>query len=130
MTKREHWFFRPSSVVMNMFSFLVPCTRMQTHSRLERPRMNHQVPDHVIPAVERALAGSEGHALVFLPGEGEVNAAIREFKKKNLKNCEALPLMGGMPPEEQDKVMMFDDRSGTKRMIVFCTNVAETSLTV
>jgi HrpA-like RNA helicase len=88
------------------------------------------VPEHVIPAVEQALAKSEGHALVFLPGEGEVNAAIREFRKKNFKNCEALPLMGGMPPEEQDKVMMFDDRGGTKRMIVFCTNVAETSLTV
>jgi len=45
---------------------------------------------------------------------------------------EPLPLHGQLQPEEQDKVMKFHDEPGNKdrRMIVFCTNVAETSLTV
>ncbi|UJR06677.1 hypothetical protein I4U23_010963 [Adineta vaga] len=56
---------------------------------------------------------SEGHYDGFIP-----------------KDCVALPLYGSMSLEEQDKVLNFDDENEKRRMVVFCTNVAETSLTI
>ncbi|CAF1053309.1 unnamed protein product [Didymodactylos carnosus] len=84
--------------------------------------------NHLIPLVLKTInTYKEGHTLVFLSGQREIELAIREFKKSIPHNCIALPLYGSLSPEEQDKVLQYNSK---ERMIVFCTNVAETSLTV
>lgn len=72
----------------------------------------------------------EGHCLVFLPGSNEVDNALRQFTKDACHEWIGFPLYGSLPPEEQTKVLNFDDCNGTLRMVIFCTNIAETSLTV
>jgi HrpA-like RNA helicase len=71
-----------------------------------------------------------GNCLVFLPGSLDVDRAVKHFAREAPKNFFALPLYGGLPPEEQMRVMEFNDQGGSHRMVVFCTNVAETSITV
>jgi len=83
--------------------------------------------ENVVKALE---THKEGNCLVFLPGSTEVDKALRRFKVVAQKEWIGLPLYGSLPPEEQARVMSFDDEGGTLRMVVFCTNVAETSLTV
>lgn len=80
--------------------------------------------------IESLKKHKEGHCLVFLPGSNEVDDALRQFAKEACTEWVGLPLYGSLPPEEQSKVLNFDDCDGTLRMIVFCTNIAETSLTV
>eukprot|EP00029_Vermamoeba_vermiformis_P009953 TRINITY_DN512_c0_g2_i1.p1 TRINITY_DN512_c0_g2~~TRINITY_DN512_c0_g2_i1.p1 ORF type:complete len:2506 (-),score=-35.58 TRINITY_DN512_c0_g2_i1:398-7915(-) len=72
----------------------------------------------------------EGHCLVFLPGSAEVDKAVKTFRKVAPSEWIPLPLYGSLPPEEQNRVLTFDDQDSSLRMVVFCTNIAETSLTV
>ena len=72
----------------------------------------------------------EGHCLVFLPGSGEVDNALCQFSNEANPEWIGLPLYGNLPPEQQNRVLNFDDCGGTLRMVIFCTNIAETSLTV
>jgi pre-mRNA-splicing factor ATP-dependent RNA helicase DHX15/PRP43 len=76
----------------------------------------------------------DGHCLVFLPGSSEIDKAIKQFRQHEEYELEweTFPLYGGMPPEEQQRIFEYpsDGLNGSKRMIIFCTNVAETSLTV
>eukprot|EP01105_Mastigella_eilhardi_P013094 TRINITY_DN297_c0_g1_i6.p1 TRINITY_DN297_c0_g1~~TRINITY_DN297_c0_g1_i6.p1 ORF type:complete len:2532 (+),score=507.88 TRINITY_DN297_c0_g1_i6:500-8095(+) len=90
------------------------------------------VQNYVVPTVLEQLKHSEGHTLVFLPGQAEIEKAIQEFSRKAPPCFVSLPLFGSLPPEEQKKVLDFDayPSNKDKRMVVFCTNVAETSLTV
>ena len=83
---------------------------------------------HVVPSVIDLYPQHQGHILVFLPGQGEIERALRIFKSKPLGNCIALPLYGSQSPEDQEKVIKFNEKN--RRMVVFCTNVAETSLTI
>jgi hypothetical protein len=98
-----------------------------------------EIREHVVPSVAQAMRQRpEGHALVFLPGKAEIETALRAFPAaaaaEGFDDDElvALPLYGQLPPEEQDRVLNFDrdEASDGARMVVFCTNVAETSLTV
>ena len=66
--------------------------------------------------------------LFFLPGQAEIEKALKIFNSKIPDDCIALPLYGSQSPEDQEKVIKFNEES--KRMVVFCTNVAETSLTI
>jgi pre-mRNA-splicing factor ATP-dependent RNA helicase DHX16 len=95
---------------------------------------NNLVADHVIPCLVEALKEhKEGHTLVFLPGQHEITTALKHLstvRDEVLSNVVALPLYGSLPPEEQDKIMTFDLRGNDERMVVFCTNIAETSLTI
>lgn len=87
--------------------------------------------EELIPKVVDILEKNpEGNCLVFLPGAGEIDNAVRKFNLCAKNNWVSFPLYGSLPPEEQALVMAFDDQNNTLRMIVFCTNVAETSLTV
>eukprot|EP00727_Mastigamoeba_balamuthi_P010655 m51a1_g6211 putative isoform a (2108) ;mRNA; r:161857-169489 len=115
------------------------------------------VRNHVVPTVLRVMRERpSGHALVFLPGQSEIEAAIREFDRSvqsaskasataaasgdNIGNLvldtkakiEALALYGSMPPEQQQLVLDYDasHASTGARVAIFCTNVAETSVTV
>ncbi|CAF2799448.1 unnamed protein product [Rotaria sp. Silwood2] len=83
---------------------------------------------HIVPSVIELYPKHEGHTLVFLPGQGEIERALRIFKSKLPDDCTALSLYGSQSPEDQEKVIKFNQKD--KRMVVFCTNVAETSLTI
>eukprot|EP01122_Echinamoeba_exundans_P000205 TRINITY_DN10180_c0_g1_i1.p1 TRINITY_DN10180_c0_g1~~TRINITY_DN10180_c0_g1_i1.p1 ORF type:complete len:914 (+),score=96.79 TRINITY_DN10180_c0_g1_i1:460-3201(+) len=80
--------------------------------------------------LESLTLRSAGNCLVFLPGSLDVDRAVKHFSRVAPPNFVSLPLYGSLPPEEQLRVMDFDDHAGSLRMVVFCTNVAETSITV
>ncbi|CAF4950088.1 unnamed protein product [Rotaria sp. Silwood1] len=86
------------------------------------------IESHIVPSVVESYPKHEGHTLVFLPGQGEIEKALKIFKSKLPDDCIALSLYGSQSPEEQEKVINFNEKG--KRMVVFCTNVAETSLTI
>eukprot|EP00767_Chilomastix_cuspidata_P004986 gnl/Chilomastix_cuspidata/5171.p1 GENE.gnl/Chilomastix_cuspidata/5171~~gnl/Chilomastix_cuspidata/5171.p1 ORF type:complete len:2662 (-),score=815.92 gnl/Chilomastix_cuspidata/5171:472-8457(-) len=72
----------------------------------------------------------EGNVLCFLQGTKEIDCAVRMFSAVCPGNVDVFPLYGSLAPEKQQQVMQYDDQKGTRRMVAFCTNVAETSLTV
>ncbi|PAA84961.1 hypothetical protein BOX15_Mlig016460g2 [Macrostomum lignano] len=90
------------------------------------------IKSHLVPSLIKALRDhSDGYALVFLPGEREIQQAIKAFQQQQTEdNCVALPLYGSLPREEQVKVLDFKPSQDSDRLVVFCTNVAETSLTI
>ncbi|CAF1002038.1 unnamed protein product [Rotaria sordida] len=83
---------------------------------------------HIVPSIVELYPHHQGHTLVFLPGQGEIEQALKIFKSMLPDDCVALPLYGSQSPEDQEKVIKFNETD--KRMVVFCTNVAETSLTI
>ncbi|CAF3685159.1 unnamed protein product, partial [Adineta steineri] len=83
---------------------------------------------HIVPSIIELYPQHEGHTLVFLPGQSEIERALKIFKSKLPDDCIPLSLYGSQSPEDQEKVIKFNEKD--KRMIVFCTNVAETSLTI
>ena len=87
--------------------------------------------DHLTKVILEQYKQHSGHMLVFLPGQRDIEKAIRLFETQIPEDCVALPLFGSLSPEEQDQVLQFDEGStGERRMVVFCTNIAETSLTI
>ena len=85
---------------------------------------------HVIPTVLRLVPQYQGHTLVFLHGQREIEQALKLFHRDVPDGCVGLALYGSLSSEEQQKVLNFDDENSQRRMVVFCTNVAETSLTI
>ncbi|KAL0231546.1 hypothetical protein GEMRC1_010950 [Eukaryota sp. GEM-RC1] len=81
-----------------------------------------------------------GHVLVFMSSIRGIEDSIKAFQRLcddlDLTHIDAKPLHGKLTPEEQKEVLTYDldnddDSDGTtRRMVCFCTNVAETSLTV
>ncbi|KAF0684383.1 Aste57867_23618 [Aphanomyces stellatus] len=72
-----------------------------------------------------------GHCLVFLPGQNEIDQAIKLFERdRDTATWVTKALYGGLPHDKQAEVLAFNNDGGRLRMICFCTNVAETSLTV
>ncbi len=71
-------------------------------------------------------AGQARDALVFLSGEREIFNLARELRTRLSDRWELLPLYARLPASEQQRVFS----SSSKRRLVLCTNVAETSLTV
>jgi HrpA-like RNA helicase len=100
-----------------------------------RPQSDDSTETHIEFAVDTALqfynSHHEGNILVFLSGKEEIKEALEKFSLNIPDNCVALPLYGSLPTEELNKVLRFDEVSNNGcRMVVFCTNVAETSLTI
>jgi ATP-dependent helicase HrpB len=91
--------------------------------RDERP-----IAEQAADAVEQILhAGESGDILVFMPGMGEINAAINALHAVRAHGHLALiPLHGELPPEDQDRAFAPNSR----RKVVVATNVAETSVTI
>lgn len=81
----------------------------------------------IAQAAQRALKESEGDALVFLPGAGEIRSAQR-LLEKTLPDVAVRPLYGDLPSSEQDLALAPDARQ--RRKIILATNIAQTSLTV
>ena len=75
-------------------------------------------------AVSRALAETDGDVLCFLPGEGEIRRALETMPSR--PDCDAMPLYGSLPKDEQDRVFLPSPR----RKVILATSIAETSLTV
>lgn len=81
----------------------------------------------VAATVPKALRGTAGHVLVFLPGVGEIMRCERELAGDAQRQGHAVEtLFGDMPPERQDRVLGDTGR----RKVILATNVAETSLTI
>jgi len=83
-----------------------------------------------VPLFQEILKGSEGHLLVFLPGEGEIKRWQKILAEQNWgERVEVLPLYGSMPLEKQSQVI--SPAAGIKhRRIILATDIAETSLTI
>ena len=118
--------------------YLAPCHTLSSAGRtfpvsveyLPRP-LGDRTPVWEAAADElAALApGSEGDALVFMPGAYEISRTIGEIRaRKELRDFVALPLHGELPPNEQDAAVL--RVPGGPRKVVVATNVAETSLTI
>ncbi|MFB4204247.1 helicase-related protein [Arhodomonas sp. KWT2] len=84
---------------------------------------SRELKTRLAPAVERALAETEGHVLVFLPGRGEIADAARALGGVQ---AEVIALHAGAPAADQRRAL---SPEGPRRVIL-ATNVAETSLTV
>jgi ATP-dependent helicase HrpB len=77
-------------------------------------------------AVGDALGRTGGQVLCFLPGAGEIRAAITEIVREHRGSVEVVPLHGSLTAQEQDAALA----PAPARRVVVATNIAETSLTV
>ncbi len=69
----------------------------------------------------------DGNFLIFMPGSYEIYRTIRAIENAGYaKKFDVLPLHGELSIDMQDKVL----EESTKRKVIVCTNIAETSLTV
>jgi HrpA-like RNA helicase len=66
----------------------------------------------------------KGDILVFLPGEREITAVVRELERN--QHLAVFPAYGQLPSHELRKIFR---RTG-KRKVVVATNIAETSITI
>jgi ATP-dependent RNA helicase DHX8/PRP22 len=80
--------------------------------------------------VHKSNPPGDGHILVFLTGQEDIEKAIRGFQKHTATDNAvlALPLHGKLPPEETEKV--FANVVPGVRKVIFATNQAETSITI
>ncbi|CAF3679582.1 unnamed protein product [Rotaria socialis] len=85
---------------------------------------------HVIPTLYRLYSKHDGHTLIFLSGQRDIEKALQIFNSNIPNGCVALPFYGSLSPEEQNQVLEFDRRQPNKRMVVFCTNILESSFTL
>ncbi len=87
-------------------------------------------PVHELAAdkVERIVeAGWDGDILVFMPGKGEIQAALGALAAARLgERVSLIPLHGELGPDDQDRAF----QPSPLRKIVVSTNVAETSVTI
>jgi ATP-dependent helicase HrpB len=84
----------------------------------------------VVRAIARALDGSTGDLLVFLPGAGEIRRVERRLIDDRMvgPRVDVRPLYGELAPGDQDAALAPADAG--RRKIVLATNIAETSLTI
>ncbi|CAF3984056.1 unnamed protein product [Adineta steineri] len=94
-------------------------------------KKDDSVEEHAVNTLRRLYNQHQGTTLVFLPGQREIERAIELFKVNLPDKCFPFPLYAALSSEEQDQVLQFDEGiNGERRMVVFCTNIAETSLTI
>lgn len=68
-----------------------------------------------------------GDILAFMSSKEDISFVIDNLSKLRLDRCLVLPLYGGIPMEDQEKI--FTEYPG-KRKIIVATNIAETSITI
>lgn len=71
---------------------------------------------------------TEGDALVFLPGRGEIQSCLHALRAVMPPDVEVLPLHGSLSPRDIERALG-NARRGVRR-ITLATNIAETSLTL
>ncbi|CAF4253095.1 unnamed protein product [Rotaria socialis] len=105
--------------------------RLHDVSIVYNPKLKGSIEEHAISTLLTLYARCQGHTLVFLPGSREIQRAIEIFNSKIPADCVALPLYAALSAEEQNRVLQFDEDANNEiRMVVFCTNIAETSVTI
>ncbi|MER3482157.1 MAG: ATP-dependent helicase HrpB [Meiothermus sp.] len=85
------------------------------------------LPGTVAAAVARALAGSDGDVLVFLPGVSEI-ARTQTLLSERHPDVLIRPLYGDLPLSAQQEAIVPDEQG--RRKVVLSTSIAETSLTI
>ena len=75
--------------------------------------------------VARAVAGTKGGVLAFLPGEGEIRRVMAALTGR-VGDTELRPLYGALPFKDQQAAL----RPTERRKVVLATSIAETSLTI
>ena len=94
-------------------------------------RVRESIEERVVSTILQRYDQHQGNIVAFFSGQREIENAIELFQRKAPNNCTALPLYSSLSPEEQDLVLKFDEGPNKEnRMVVFCTNIAETSLTI
>ncbi len=79
-------------------------------------------------AVRRAMAETDGDALVFLPGAGEIRRTEERLREGLPTDVDLAPLFGALPAAEQDRAIAPSPTG--RRKVVLATDIAETSLTI
>jgi ATP-dependent helicase HrpB len=82
--------------------------------------------ENTVPVIRQALREQKGDLLVFLPGIGDINRALKMLEEES--GILVTPMHGGLPFSEQQKAL-FPDRHGLRK-VVLATSIAETSLTI
>jgi ATP-dependent RNA helicase HrpB len=114
--------------------FLDDCPVVRAEGRLHPVEVRYlprpdrsEVPELAARVLLEAWPSARGHALVFLPGIGEIRRAERELEGfARSSGADVLALHGGLDLEEQDRAL----RPSNVRKIVLATNIAETSITI
>ncbi len=104
-------------------AFLDDCPVVDAPGRLHAVEVEHASGLSPADGARRVLATSDGHVLVFLPGQAEIRRACAELAGGVAR---VFPLHGSLTAEEQDAAL----RPSRGRKLIVATNVAETSLTV
>jgi ATP-dependent helicase HrpB len=81
----------------------------------------------VADLVLHAITQTEGSALVFLPGEGEIRRVEGLLSRQVPNDCTLAPLFGAMDFKAQRAAI---NPAASGRKIVLATSIAETSLTI
>ncbi|WP_462150893.1 ATP-dependent helicase HrpB [Pseudoalteromonas xiamenensis] len=90
---------------------------------------NQPIAQQVSKALNYAMSAMpKGDALVFLPGQGDINRVYNLLKEQFVDEVELLTLFGAMPLNEQMHIL--NGGKGGLRRIILSTNIAETSLTI
>jgi ATP-dependent helicase HrpB len=86
------------------------------------------MPHHIAQVLDGWLSkGQKGDCLVFLEGSYEIRQAMKACEQVALKwRVECVPLYGSLPLLQQQQAV----QGGSQQRVIFCTNIAETSLTV
>ena len=86
---------------------------------------------NTLRAVLTALEQTQGHILVFLPGQKEIHAAIAALTPRVTPNIMLCPLYGAMNFEQQQATLApLPNNSNYQQKVVLATDIAETSLTI
>ena len=79
---------------------------------------------------DAVLAHTHGNVLVFVLGSAEADKACDQFLKlispSHAEQLCPMVLYRSLPIEKQKEALNFDDEGGRRRMVLFCTNFAET----
>tara|TARA_R110002072_G_scaffold58997_10_gene150064 strand:- start:457 stop:2871 length:2415 start_codon:yes stop_codon:yes gene_type:complete len=94
---------------------------------LDRPIGKQRFDQAVADLVLKAVSETEGSALVFLPGEGEIRRVERILQGQLPPDCTLAPLFGAMDFKAQ-RAAIAPAKAGRK--VVLATAIAETSLTI
>ncbi|WP_300036714.1 ATP-dependent helicase HrpB [uncultured Roseobacter sp.] len=98
-----------------------------TEHFLPRPRGKERLEQAVADLTLHALSASEGSALVFLPGEGEIRRTEAALRRRLPNGVTLHPLFGAMDFRAQRAAIR---PAETGRKVVLATSIAETSLTI
>ena len=133
---RQAWSARPDLHVLVMSAtldtapvaaFLGGCPVIDVPGLLHPLTIDYAPGQTMASALTELVPRSNGSVLCFLPGAGEIAAAMRESATVTRSHgVELLPLHGSLDAGAQDAALRPSDR----RRVIVATNVAETSLTV